>query len=155
MVLVVAQAMPGWWRMIKLRSLLHVRGLSGHPTMRECLSPSLGANKLYFGGKYFSLVSAVLGFLDSAWKIDLINGNGDNTNLSVSRTLLPFLWVLLILLLSLVMKNKIENWKLTNNRFLANTDQTSLWLDGRIGDCDGVFVSTELQIIAVNVGLPP
>ena len=60
-------ALPAWWRgMIKLRSLLHVRGLSGHPTMRECLSPSLGANKLYFGGKYFSWFTGFLGFLDSA-----------------------------------------------------------------------------------------
>ena len=89
--------------MIKLRSLLHVRGLSGHPTMRECLGPSLGANKLYFDGKYFSLFTGFLCFHNSEWKIS--STQMAIMRIWVSRTLLPFLWVLLILLHGLVRKN--------------------------------------------------
>ena len=134
--------------MIKLRSLLHVRGLSGHPTMRECLGPSLPANKLHFAGKYFSLVSGFLCFLQSEWKIDPISRNGDNTNLSVSY----------IITISMGIVNTLtqpchekQNWKLTNKIFSQHRPDQLLtwWSDRRLwwGICVRRLRSSQLMLV--------
>ena len=119
--------------MIKLRSLLHVRGLSGHPTMRECLGPSPPANKLHFAGKYFSLVSGFLCFLQSEWKIDPISRNGDNTNLSVSYIITISMGIVNTLTQS---RHEKQNWKLTNNIFYLTLNLRTQTFRGLMGICE-------------------
>ena len=114
-----------------------MRGLWGHPTRRECLGPSVTSQGTGLRWKIvisqFSLRISLFSQLRPEWKIDLIKGNGGNTNLSVSYIITISMGIVNTLTQS---RHEKQNWKLTNNIFYLTLNLRTQTFRGLMGICE-------------------
>ena len=148
LVVVVVQALPCWWRNDKAEIPPACAGSLGSPDYARMSWSVTRRQQTLFWWKIFQFIFRISVF--SQFSVKKFSSTGlAIIRIWVSRTLLPFLWVLLILLLSLVMK-KI-NWKLTNKTFSQHRPgQFLTWCSARRlwwGICVQSWRSSQLMLV--------